>query len=226
MKKLILILILLGAAGYFYWPYHATAGFRDALNAEDKTALESTVQWPAVRDSLKEQIQSKFENMARERSASKGELPAPQKAEIAKFVDEMVKATVNAEEMAKNAKHRPGKTDVEKVEIESRTWKSLTEFDVVTNIDKTIYTFRLDGFSGWKVAEVELDDEAFKAAMALAAASAQAETQAQPTPPAGQPQPPTVKPANPLNNNATGQPKKREQWILKGYKNPLDQRAR
>lgn len=222
MKKLILILVLLGAAGYFYWPYHATAGFRDALDSGSKETLEPMVQWPAVRDSLKEQIQSKIEKMAREGSGLKGELPALKKAEIAKYVDEMVKAAFTAEEWAKHAKARPGKSDVEKVEIESRTWKSMTEFDVVTNVDKTIYTFRLDGFSGWKVADVEIDDETFKTSMALAGAGAQGEAPRQPSPAAGQPA--AVKPVNPLNSNAQGEPKKKEQWILKGYKSPLDQR--
>ena len=60
MKKFLILLLIVAAGAYVYWPYHAVAKFEDALRAADKDALERIVDFPAVRLSLKEQIKAKM----------------------------------------------------------------------------------------------------------------------------------------------------------------------
>ncbi len=199
MKKLILILILLAGAGYAVWPYHVSGQFRDALNEPDVKTLEKLVDWPALRDSVKAQLQAHAETLVKERN--RGTMVHPTQSEVIKSVlEKAVGDRFTPENFAKDVKKRDGKPDLEKVEITSRTWNSATEFHVKSNIAEGPLRFTMAGASGWKLVDIQLgpDEVDMKALVAIV-----------PMAP-GQP--------------AATLPKK-EQWIFKGYQNPLDKKA-
>lgn len=211
MKKLILFLLLVGCAGYAYWPYHATGKFRDALNEPDAKALETLVDWPAVRDSLKMQLQTKAEQFVKDKN--RGVIQPAQVALIKLVVEKGVGEKFTAENLAKDAKKRHGKPDLEKIEITSRNWASSTEFTAKTNMSEGTLKFALAGTDGWKLVDMQLGPDEVDMSALLAI-----------TPPA----PPAANGAPEATPQRTLLPaaKPKEQWIFKDYKNPLDKRPR
>ena len=79
MKKLIAILVLLTVAGYAALPYFNIYSLAQALKSGDRDTLENYIDWPVVRQKLKEELAAKMAAVAfgggekTDRDASGGE---------------------------------------------------------------------------------------------------------------------------------------------------------
>jgi hypothetical protein len=226
MKKFILILLLLAGAGYAYWPYYSTGQFVNALNNEDAKSVDNYVDWPSVHSSIKEQMRTQMDKGFDEFIGKVGIKPdvikvAALKGAMDKALDLMIEQMVkqfNSETFVKTAKKREGKPDVEKVELESRSWISATEFKTTVNVDETVLKFRLKDGNGWKLVEMTLPEEILK--KFKDGFSRELQTRAAMLTRA-------VAPGQPIQPGAAQQPPpKKEQWIFKDYQNPLDKRPK
>jgi hypothetical protein len=225
MKKFILILLLLGGAGYAYWPYYSTGQFVNAVNNQDAKAVDAVVDWPLVHESLIGQMRAKADEALDEIRVKLGdpEKLKAVKAELDKALErgaEKFKKEFDSESLVQSAKKRPGMADLEKVELENRSWSSFNEFKAKTNMHDMGLKFRLQGASSWKLVEITFSEKTLKemkdgwvAGFERSAAEAKR--------PGGQPGSTTPAGATPAGQSP---PPKKEQWIFKDYQNPLDKK--
>jgi hypothetical protein len=167
LKKLVLIVLLAAVAAYVWLPYYTADRLEAAFRAADKDALDRLVDFPAVRQSLKDQFKAKLAGDAMEKGAksapTKPGAAAAKPMEIApalltgavadKVIDSMVTADGVARFLKVEAKVNPGAS----MALGERTWHSPTEF-TATASDASRFEFRFHGLQGWRVVSLEPGD--------------------------------------------------------------------
>lgn len=169
MKKWMVIgvAVLLAVAGiYVGSPYYAVHSLRNAALKADTDKLETSVDFPAVRESLKSQLSAamiaKFQNDPEMKSnpfAGLGMMMLPT------IVDRMVEAYVTADGIAAMMRGR-SPTDKSELQqnpdIESQTeYVGMDRFRVRTrntklNEDGPSFVFERRGFASWKMIKLEI----------------------------------------------------------------------
>jgi hypothetical protein len=229
MKKLILILLLLGCAGYAYWPYYATGQFRDAINAEDSAALDKLVDWPAVTTSLKEQARAfgvKWATEQFKRTLSAEQAHKAAETVVAKApIDVAIEKLATSQNFLKVVRAKPESEGKKEVEFEGRSWNSATEFSVRLVNGNGRLLFRMGGLGGWKLVDFQDAEKAVESAVLVSLGNPKAPPQPPPAVPGTHGTPGTTSPAGTPPSPGTGTFPDKGNWN-KGYKNPLDQRPK
>lgn len=160
-------LLVLFAIAYFGSPYLAARNLKEAAKSVDADALESSVDFPAVRDSLKSQLNaalvkkmSKDASMKSNPFAGLGLMMAP--AIIDRMVDSFVTPDGIAA-MARGQKPNEAKTDASNRIDYSSSWVNLDRFRVrMRNPEQTKYgaslLFERRGLFSWKLIRIEITD--------------------------------------------------------------------
>lgn len=160
-------LLVLFAIAYFGSPYLAVRNLREAAKSVDADALESSVDFPAVRDSLKSQINAALVRKMSEDSSMKsnpfaglGLMMAPA------IVDHMVDSFVTPDgvaAMARGQKPNEPKAEADNGIEYSYSWVNLDRFRVrmrnpAQAKDGPSLLFERRGFFSWKLIRIEIDD--------------------------------------------------------------------
>jgi hypothetical protein len=163
VKKILLLLLFAAVALYAYWPYHTANKLEAALRSADKDALERLIDFPAVRQSLKEQMKAK---MASEVSPSAMQNPGGNAVQ-AKYVsamltgavaDKVIDALVTAESIVRFLKLEKAVSSGAAMTLQNKTWHTPAEFSARAG-DNTRFRFRFTGIDGWRVISVEPGDK-------------------------------------------------------------------
>lgn len=158
MKKFLLLLIVAGVAAYGYWPYHAAKKLETALRAADKDALDQIIDFPAVRQSLKDQFKAKVSAEAAAISAQVG-ANADRAKTVPAFLagavaDKVIDSMVTSESIARALKLESAVGGGSSMVLRDKHWRGPTEFSARAQ-DDSRFTFRLVGIAGWRVVSVE-----------------------------------------------------------------------
>ena len=160
MKKFLLFLLIVGVAAYVYWPYHTVTKFEDALRAADKDALERIVDFPAVRQSLKDQFKAKMGADALDAARSEKSAGAAEHAKMATALfagavaDKVIESMVTPEAVTRLLKMDQAARSGTSFTLQDKSWHTPTEF-TARGSDGTRFKFRLKGIDGWRVVLVE-----------------------------------------------------------------------
>ena len=160
MKKFLLLLLVVGTGAYAYWPYRAVTKLEDALRAADKDALERIVDFPAVRQSLKDQFKAKVAADALDAGRSETPAGAAEKAKMATALfagavaDKVIESMVTPEAITRLLKMDQAARAGTSFTLESKSWHTPTEFSA-RGADDTRFKFRLKGIDGWRVISIE-----------------------------------------------------------------------
>ncbi len=160
MKKFLLLLILLGGGAYAYWPYHTITKFEDALRAADKDALERIVDFPAVRQSLKNQMKAKMSADALGGARGEKGADAVEQAKVATALfagavaDKVIESMVTPATVTRLLKMDQAARSGTSFTLQEKSWHTPTEFSA-RGADDTRFKFRLKGIDGWRVVSVE-----------------------------------------------------------------------
>ena len=165
MKKFLIVLLLAAAAAYFYLPYHTTEKLELALKTADKAELERLIDFPSVRQSVKEQFKAKME------AKIAAQLPPGQAgslmsnpgaaAAMGPMIDKMVDAMITPESLTSLIKLDKTVSEERRYDLREKTWVSLTEFTARAH-DRSIMRLRFEGSKGWRLVAMEMSEEMAK----------------------------------------------------------------
>jgi hypothetical protein len=174
MKKgvivVVVVLVVLGLTAYAVSPFFYLSSLKSAFLAGDSTKLADLVDFPAVRDSLKEQVATILGQQTKESSDSKQSPFAALSAFVGpvflnRAVDmyctpEAVAGFVKKNNQAQNNTRSfikiPGPSDLDWSKLKNFSFTGPTSFRIGTN---HINLFaRLEGF-GWKVYRLEVSPD-------------------------------------------------------------------
>ena len=174
MKKLLVVvvavLVILALAGYVVSPFFYVSSLKSALLAGDPNKLADLVDFPALRDSLKEQVASILTQQAKESSDSKQSALEALTALVGptflnRAVDMYCTPDAIADFVKKNGQVQsktpsfikiPGPSDLDWSKLKNFSFTGPTSFRIGTN-HITLFA-RLEGF-GWKVYRLEVSPD-------------------------------------------------------------------
>ena len=178
MKKtlpvVLAVLVILAVAGYVVSPFFYISSLKGAFLAADSNKLADLVDFPALRDSLKEQLTTLFTQQAKESSDSKQSAFAALTAfvgpaflnravdmyctpdAIAGFVKKNNQAQSNTQSFIKI----PGASDLDWSKLKNFSFTGPTSFRIGT--DHITLFARLEGL-GWKVYRMEVSPDFLEA---------------------------------------------------------------
>jgi hypothetical protein len=163
MKKLLLVLLAAAAVAYFYLPYHTTEKLEQALRTADKAELERLIDFPAVRQSIKDQLKAKMDS-AIAASKAQGVPPAASgygQTITSSMVDQFVDSMVTPEGLVNLLKINAKANSKTSFELREKAWVSPREFTARSE-DRSILRFRF-GSGGWRLVSMEMSEELAKA---------------------------------------------------------------
>jgi hypothetical protein len=163
MKKFLLVLLAAAAVAYFYLPYHTTEKLEQALRTADKAELERLIDFPAVQQSIKDQLKAKLDSAI---TASKARGVPPAAGGIGStvagsMVDKLIDSMVTPEGLTNLLKINAKANAKTSFELREKAWVSPREFTARTE-DRSILRFRF-GSGGWRVVSMEMSEELAKA---------------------------------------------------------------
>lgn len=205
MKKLLLVLLILGGIGYAIWPYLATSSLCSSLSSGDESGVDKVVDWDALKSSVKEQVKPAVEeSLRRKYGARAAQITAH--VPVDEVLEKLLNDEVSPKGMVRSAKGSDPLAEAKSLSVQSRNWDGWSNFKLSISGSDDSYLFAFKGLSGWKVISMTLGDKAkqayfpkYEAAMVKYAADHRLGTD--------------------LMKNGPS-----ENWVLKGYVNPLDQR--
>lgn len=159
MKYLAIVVVLAGAAlgGYYYGsPYLAVADLRDAVASKNSENLSELIEFPAVRQSLKEQMTLvMMTNMKKEAADNPFALIGAGFA--TNIVDGMIDGFVSPSGLSKILENEDGSGPAvfDNVELE---YPKLDKFIITIQKDKEPLriVMRRSGFAAWKITEMRI----------------------------------------------------------------------
>ena len=160
MKKFLLLLLVIGVGAYVYWPYRAIAKFEDALRVADQDALERIVDFPAVRQSLKDQFKARMTADAVDAARSDKTARAAEQAKMATAIlagavaDKVIESMVTPAAVTRLLKMDQAARAGSSFTLQEKSWQTPTEFSARA-ADNTRFKLRLKGIDGWRVVSVE-----------------------------------------------------------------------
>jgi hypothetical protein len=173
MKKgviVVAVLVILGLGAYLVSPFFYVFSLKGAFLSGDSSKLADLVDFPAVRDSLKEQVATILDQQTKESSDSKQSPLAALSAFVGpvflnRAVDtyctpEAIAGLVKKNNQAQSNTHSfikiPGPSDLDWSKLKNFSFTGPTSFRIGTN---HINLFaRLEGF-GWKVYRLEVSPD-------------------------------------------------------------------
>jgi Protein of unknown function (DUF2939) len=155
MKKLLFLMLLLAAAGYFIWPYSVSWNVRDAINSSDEGGLEKVADWASVRLSVRDQLKPLADEAMRKRYAAN--LPQVLKmVSTDELLNKVIEEEVNAKGLIRNTKGKMEFSEAKQIGIESRSWAGFSGFDMKFTGSEASYHFDFKGTDGWKLVTEKL----------------------------------------------------------------------
>jgi hypothetical protein len=173
MKKILIIaaaLVILALVGYAVSPLFYVSSLKNAFLAGDSAKLADLVDFPALRDSLKEEFTTMLAEQAKESSDSKQSAlsaltafvgPAFLNRAVDKYcTPDAIAGLVKKNNQAQSNTHSffkiPGPSDLDWSKLKNFSFTGPTSFKIGTN-HITLFA-RLEGF-GWKVYRLELSPD-------------------------------------------------------------------
>ena len=159
MKKVLLLVLAAAAGVYIYWPYRTAVKLEDAFRAADKLALDRLIDFPAVRQSLKEQVKAKMNAEAAAELSPEGNT-APTQTKLFPAVlagtvaDKVIDAMVTPDSIARFLKFEAAIGSGTSMTLHQKTWHTPTEFSA-RSMDNSRFVFRFTAIDGWRVVSVE-----------------------------------------------------------------------
>lgn len=165
MKKLfgwLFLAVIVGGIWFFGSQFYAANDLRQAARDGDVARLEGRVDFPAFRDSVKGQIESRIESEAEARGASLGPLGAKlAKAGTGVVVDTVVTPETVAQ-IIRTGQAAGLVISRRESEREQVAWRfergGFNTFRLAAEEGSGALVFRRDGL-GWKLVGVDLDNE-------------------------------------------------------------------
>ena len=159
MKKFLLLLLIVAAGAYVYWPYYTTVKLEDALRAADQEALQRIIDFPAVRQSLKDQVKAKMSAEADGTAPAAADGGATQTQFVSVMLagavaDKVIDSMVTPESITRFLKLEAAVGSGAAMTLQQTTWHTPTKFSARA-ADNSRFTFRFNGSDGWRVASVE-----------------------------------------------------------------------
>lgn len=178
MKKILIViavLVVLALAGYVVSPFFYTSSLKNAFLAGDSNKLADLIDFPALRDSLKEEIATILSQQAKESSDSSQSALSSLTAFVGptflnKAVDmyctpDAIAGFVKKSNEAQSNNHSffkiPSAADLDWTKLKNFSFTGPTSFRIGTN-HITLFA-RLEGF-GWKVYGLEVSPDFLEAA--------------------------------------------------------------
>jgi hypothetical protein len=160
VKKVLLFLLIVALGAYAYWPYYTAKKLEDAFRAADKDALSRIINFPAVRQSLKEQVRAKLDAEAAQNAQAKNGKPTQAKpTSLAAIVaDKVIDSMVTVDSIAKYLKLEAAVNSGASMTLQDQTWEGPTRFRA-SAADNTRFHFHFTGVDGWRVISVEPGDK-------------------------------------------------------------------
>lgn len=174
MKKSVVIaivkIVIFGVVGiYFGSPYLAARNLQNAAIEADADELEASVDFPAVRESLKSQLNvAMMTEMQNDPEMKDNPFAGLGAMLVPAMVDKMIDAYVTSDGLAAMVRgQKPNKNSKpvsnEKIEFNS-SYVSLDRFKVTMrntalNEDGPSLLFDREGFASWKLVKIELPNE-------------------------------------------------------------------
>jgi hypothetical protein len=173
MKKILIVvaaLVILALAGYVVSPLFYVSSLKSAFLAGDSNKLADLVDFPALRDSLKEEFTTMITEQAKDSSDSKQSALSALTAFVGpaflnRAVDtyctpDAIAGFVKKNNEAQNNNHLlfkiPGPSDLDWSKLKNFSFTGPTSFRIGTN-HITLFA-RLEGF-GWKVYRLEVSPD-------------------------------------------------------------------
>lgn len=166
--------VILFAGAYVGSPYWAALQFKEAALSGDVDRLESAVDFPAVRESLKGQLTAAMtEKMASDPEMRSNPFSAFGLALMPVFVGRMIDAFVTPDAIAAMIKQGRAERGKQKTQADpnvrySYSYRSLDRFDVavrgvkVSPTEAPHFTFERRGLFAWKLIRLEIPPSALK----------------------------------------------------------------
>jgi hypothetical protein len=156
VKKVLLFLLIVALGAYAYWPYLTAKKLEDAFRSADKEALSRLIDFPAVRQSLKDQVRAKMNAESAETPAPPNSHPAKVKAAslAAVVADKVIDSMVTVDSIAKYLRLEAAVNSGTPMTLQDKTWDGPTRFSA-SAADNTRFRFRFTGVDGWRVVSVE-----------------------------------------------------------------------
>jgi len=159
VKKVLLLLLFAVAGVYVYWPYRTAVKLEDAFRAADKDALNRLIDFPAVRQSLKDQMKAKMNAEVESAPAKTVEATrTPTKVFSAMLAgtvaDKVIDTMVTPDAIARFLKVEAAVGSGTSMKLQQKTWHTPTKFSARAT-DNSRFNFRFTGIDGWRVVAVE-----------------------------------------------------------------------
>lgn len=165
MKKFLIVLLLAAASAYFYLPYHTTEKLEEALRTSDKAELERLIDFPALRQSVKDQMKAKAQAQLNATvGAAKSSSAASVKmlAAMGEMAGAVVDSMVTPDGLTKVLKLDSKVNGDSRFELREKRWVSPVEFTARAH-DRSILRFRFAMNGGWRLVAMEMSEEMAKA---------------------------------------------------------------
>ena len=159
MKKLLLLILLGGIAGFIYLPYETTSRYATAIVNRDGKAVAEMTDMVSYRESLKENLRPVVAEYLREK------YPTQPQSEILRGVilfEKQLDLSITPSAFDKSPSMPRLAVTTDKYELISRGWRSPLVFVAVDNEAATKLVFEFQGIAGWKAVRLEASREAMR----------------------------------------------------------------
>ena len=149
MKKFIILLLCIAIGIYLYAPYRTVGKYRDALNTGDTATLNSLVDFPQLRKTMRGQLLQKL-TAENQFAGAAAILAGP-------TIDTMLEGIIDETNIGKLLALGKVVRGAEPQTIQSVSWIAPHKVSVKMSGDESLLTFTLTG-KGWKLTGKEVGD--------------------------------------------------------------------